>query len=103
MHSLLMFSAGHLAHRDPLEPSYNYLELYHRQQALVTLRQALSTTGVGDNADALLGASALLAFHSCATYDDDNLDFSSEHYLILMNGISAYCSDYFLPIKSDHY
>jgi len=92
-----MFSAGQLAHEDPSEPSYNYLELHHRQQALVALRHSLSTTGVGDNADALLGASALLAFHSCATFDDDNPDFSSEHYLILMNGISMLLFDPFYP------
>ena len=87
MHTLLMFSAGHLHYQDPSEPSHKYYELHHRQQALISLRETLATEGVTENADALLAASTLLAFHACSTFDVENPDFGVEHYVVLMNGI----------------
>ncbi|KAF3941359.1 hypothetical protein ABW19_dt0204718 [Dactylella cylindrospora] len=88
MHALLMFSARHLAVLEPNEKEHRIHELQHRQHALGTLRLTLSDVGVtAANYDALIAANTLLAFHSCAAYDHNNLDASSDEYLPLMNGV----------------
>ncbi|KAF3930764.1 hypothetical protein ABW20_dc0100788 [Dactylellina cionopaga] len=88
MHALLMFSARHLAVLEPLEKEHRIHELQHRQHALGTLRLTLSDVGVtAANYDALIAANTLLAFHSCAAYDHQNIDAASDEYLPLMNGV----------------
>jgi len=90
MHSLLMFSARHLATLEPFEKQHKIHELQHRQHALGTLRLTLSDVGVtATNFDALIAANTLLAFHSCATYKDKDkhYDASSDEWLPLMNGV----------------
>ncbi|KAF3903348.1 hypothetical protein AA313_de0208061 [Arthrobotrys entomopaga] len=88
MHSLLMFSARHLSVLEPNEMEHRLHELQHRQHALGTLRLTLSDVGVtAANYDALIAANTLLAFHSCAIYDHQNLDAAADEYLPLMNGV----------------